>query len=240
MLLDVRVSAPRVQGVSLEQLSLHRFAVSDVVRALELVWRSEISRRHPSLPPIAVVVASGSEGWKTPKWGHFGAARWRVDDEIGEVLIAGECLNQGARTVLGVLLHEAAHALAHAHGDKDTSRQARYHNEKFREYAESVGLEVTKHERDGWNQTAVPDATAESYADAIGHLEVVLRGYRTTPDKASKPPKKQAVPLTCRCDPPRSIRIAAAVAALGPITCGICRGRFAAEGDADADEGGEE
>ena len=47
-----------------------------------------------------------------------------------------------ASEVLATLLHEAAHALAHARGSKDTSRQGRYHNTKFKNCAEEVGLTV--------------------------------------------------------------------------------------------------
>ena len=45
-----------------------------------------------------------------------------------EVFIATELLADGAADVFGVLLHEAAHAIAAARDIKDTSRQGRYHN----------------------------------------------------------------------------------------------------------------
>ena len=57
-----------------------------------------------------------------------------------EVFITSELLADGAADVFGVLLHEAAHAIAAARGAKDTSRQGRYHNARFKLIAEEVGL----------------------------------------------------------------------------------------------------
>ena len=56
-------------------------------------------------------------------------------------MISGEGLRRSPREVLGTLLHEAAHALAHARGIKDTSRQGRYHNKHFKTLAEELGLD---------------------------------------------------------------------------------------------------
>ena len=56
-------------------------------------------------------------------------------------MISGEGLRRTAHDVLGTLLHEAAHALAHARGIKDTSRQGRYHNKHFKTLAEELGLD---------------------------------------------------------------------------------------------------
>ena len=57
-------------------------------------------------------------------------------------MISGEGLRRTARDVLGVLLHEAAHALAAARGIKDTSRQGRYHNTQYKTLAEELGITV--------------------------------------------------------------------------------------------------
>ena len=47
-----------------------------------------------------------------------------------EVFVGGEGLVLGAVDVLGTLLHEATHALAHVRGIQDTQRQGRYHNRR--------------------------------------------------------------------------------------------------------------
>lgn len=46
-----------------------------------------------------------------------------------------------------------AHALAHVRGIKDTSRQGRWHNTKFKALAEELGIEVSKDPRIGWSPT---------------------------------------------------------------------------------------
>lgn len=85
---------------------------------------------------------AGSGNGPSLKLGHFAAMRWHVPqpaatDEAGqngtaaeaqrwaEVFVGGEGLARGPADVLATLLHEAAHALAHARNIKDTSRQGR-------------------------------------------------------------------------------------------------------------------
>jgi len=133
--------------------------------------------------------------------GHFAAMRWtdpdeaaaETDDAIGEqgdeqparevrlpeVFIGGEGLVRGPADVLATLLHEAAHALAHVRGIKDTSRQGRWHNAKFKALAEELGIEVTKDPRIGWSPTAIPTSTRERYAEVIDELGRALRLYRS-------------------------------------------------------------
>jgi hypothetical protein len=48
---------------------------------------------------------------------------------------------EGATHTLTTILHEATHALAHARGVKDTSRQGKYHNRRFMELAGELDLE---------------------------------------------------------------------------------------------------
>jgi hypothetical protein len=89
---------------------------------------------------------------------------------LPEVFIGGEGLVRGAADVLGTLLHEAAHALAHVRDIKDTSRQGRWHNAKFKALAEELGIEVAKDPRIGWSPTAIPASTREEYAEVIDEL----------------------------------------------------------------------
>ena len=51
--------------------------------------------------------------------------------------------------------HEAAHAIACQRGIKDTSRQGRYHNSRFKAIAEEVGLDVSRDPEWGWSVTAL-------------------------------------------------------------------------------------
>ena len=100
-------------------------AASRILKVLEDTWL-EIRRWHPEIPPAVIIIASGTDG-KHPRWGHHSPGRWNVNgQQYAEIMISGEGLRRSAPDVLGTLLHEAAHALAHARGIKDTSRQGRY------------------------------------------------------------------------------------------------------------------
>src|SRR5690349_13433551 len=119
---DVAYASTDVSRFGLEEGAELR--VSLTVAALERVWRDELQARHPELPDVAIVVASGVEGLNVKRWGHWAAGRWVVagGERRGEVLIAAELLGHGPLEILGTLLHEAAHALAYVRGIKDTSR----------------------------------------------------------------------------------------------------------------------
>ena len=130
-----------------------------LVAALEACWRA-IRRHHPEIPPARLVVAAGFDA-RRHKLGHFAAERWRharKDGALPEVLIGGEGLERRPEQVFATLLHEAAHALAHAREIQDTSRQGRYHNLRFRALAEELGLVVTPAPGIGWSATTLPAA----------------------------------------------------------------------------------
>jgi len=134
-----------------------------------------------------------------------------------------------------VLLHEAAHALAHVRDIKDTSRQGRWHNAKFKALAEQLEIEVTKDPRIGWSPTTIPASTREQYAEVIAELGRVLRLHRSVEIGGGKEKKPSPPPCVCECG--RKIRVSPTVLAAGPITCGVCGTEFTTEpGDETADE----
>jgi hypothetical protein len=236
---------------------------SPLVAALEHAWAA-IQRRHRDLPDVVIVLASGSVGAPRGalKLGHFAAMRWThtttttdttADTEtdtvrategrsaLPEVFVGGEGLGLGAVDVLGTLLHEAAHALAHVRGVRDTSRQGRYHNGRFRDLATKIGLHVQVVPPIGWSHTQVPEATRAEYAaelDALARALTIHRraeGHLTAPapggaeadgrpptgtGTASGPGSRNGAAARCGCG--RRIRVTGSVLALGPIACGLC------------------
>jgi hypothetical protein len=102
-----------------------------------------------------------------------------------EVFIATELLADGAAGVFGVLLHEAAHAIAATRAIKDTSRQGRYHNGRFKLIAEEVGLAGTRDPEIGWSLTALDTRTALDYKATLERLDDALRGLSGPPDRAA-------------------------------------------------------
>src|SRR5690349_12971067 len=84
-------------------------------------------------------------------WGQFASLRWQHGgDRLPEVLVSGEGLNRSAVEVLTTLLHEATHALAYVREVKDTSRQGRWHNQRFATLAGELGLVAAKDDKLGW------------------------------------------------------------------------------------------
>ncbi len=207
---------------------------SPMVAALEQAW-ADIRTRHHDLPAAVLVLGAGSIGVPAGslRLGHFAATRWTRDDDQGErlaeVFIGGEGLARGPADVLGTLLHEAAHAIAHVRGIKDTSRQGRWHNARFKALAEEVGIEVTKDPRLGWSPTTLPQATRNSYTVTLADLGQALRMHRTAEAvRGGRQSNNNPKPSVCDCG--RRIRVAVAVLAAGPITCGLCGTDFAAAG----------
>lgn len=55
----------------------------------------------------------------------------------------------------------APHRLADARGIEDTSRQGRWHNQRFAKVPTELGLEPHKHDRIGWSPRSLPAGTAK-------------------------------------------------------------------------------
>jgi curved DNA-binding protein CbpA len=201
-------------------------AVSPILKILEDTWL-EIRRRHPEIPPVVIIIASGTDG-KQARWGHHDPGRWHVAGQRRtEIMISGEGLRRGAVHVLGTLLHEAAHALAAERGVQDTSRQGRYHNKHFKHLAEELGLRIEHDPKIGWSVTDVSPATTIIYARQLADLKAVLNLWRVgdhTETTTTTRRNSNLIAATCPCA--RIIRVAASTLAVAPITCQACDGKF--------------
>jgi hypothetical protein len=140
---------------------------------------------------------------------------------LSEVFITAEGLDRGAGDVLATLLHEAAHAIAHKRGIKDTSRQGRYHNQRFKEIAEELGLEVCRDRQIGWSLTSLSDTTANAYNATVAELAVALSMRPRNPCSIAPHRKvsRNGATLVCECG--RRTRSARTVLAPAAI-CGVC------------------
>jgi curved DNA-binding protein CbpA len=200
--------------------------VSRILKVLEDIWL-EIRRRHPEIPAVVIIIASGTDGKQT-RLGHHEPDRWNVAGERrAEVMISGEGLRRSPLEVLGTLLHEAAHALAAERGIQDTSRQGRYHNTRFAQLARDVGLDVEQDKRFGWSITTVPDRTAVRYAAQLRALRDAMTLWRQSEQPSGRPSRRRSsnfIAAVCSCD--RTIRVAASTLAEAPITCEACNGSF--------------
>jgi hypothetical protein len=204
-------------------------AASRILKVLEDIWL-EIRRRHPEIPKVVIIIASGTEG-KQARLGHHAPGRWNVaGEQRAEIMISGEGLRRGAYAVLATMLHEAAHALAAARGIQDTSRQGRYHNRKYKAHAEELGIAVEHDDRTGWSTTTLPGDTAAWYTTQITTLATAITLWRHdehhTPNGTTGTARRNSNLIAAACPCGRSIRVAASTLATAPITCQACDGSF--------------
>jgi len=209
-----------------------RAAASRLIAALEHAWTA-IRSQHPNVPQVVIVVASGSDPRsRRLNLGHFAAGRWQLTDQPTdrpEVLVSGEGLRRGPVDVLGTLLHEAAHGLAHARKVSDTSRQGRYHNRRYATLAGELGLEVAHLDPIGWSATSVPELTAARYVEVLAELGAALVLWRRAEQADPAGPGRSRNALACSCGCGRRIRVARSVLELAPILCAGCAQPFEPE-----------
>jgi hypothetical protein len=144
-------------------------------------------------------------------------------------MISGEGLRRTPHDVLGTLLHEAAHALAHARGIKDTSRQGRYHNKHFKTHAEQLGLIAEHDARIGWSASTITDVTGIAYARQLHDLTDAMTLWRHSESATGPTTRRTSNFIAAVCPCGRSIRVAASTLAEAPITCQACDGEFQAK-----------
>ena len=165
-----------------------------LVAAFERAWDA-IQARNPEVPDVVFVSGGGLTATTRGiaiTWGHFGPNHWNTPDgKAHELFVSGESLSREPHETMTTLLHEAAHALSHVRGIKDTSRRNAYHNRKFVAAAEELGLEWPKvtdaegkevdaapDKTRGFSAVRITDATREEYADTIAQLEADKIAWR--------------------------------------------------------------
>jgi hypothetical protein len=203
--------------------------ISRLLAVLEDAWAA-IRRHHPQIPPVVIIIASGGNG-RQRAYGHHAPQRWHAaGTDRTEIMISGEGLARDAASVLGTLLHEAAHALAAARGIQDTSRQGRCHNQKYKTCAEELGITVQHDHRVGWSITTVPQATARRYAVQIAALAEAMTLWRHAEQQTARGGNggRSTNLLSASCPCGRLIRIAASTLAVAPVICTACDGKFEA------------
>lgn len=179
---------------------------AQVLAALEALW-TRARAVHADLPD-AIFLLPTNEGSRRPRNGHFGASRWKPKGYEGdafycEVAIFAERLQDGADLVAETVLHEAAHAIAHVRGIKDTSRGGHYHNKKFKLLAEEVGLHVEHDDpKVGYGVTALKPDTLAPYRAEVDLLHATIQAHRAIPTSEPSAPKepdpaKKKVKLSC-------------------------------------------
>ena len=142
--------------------------------------------KHPEIPNVVIVVGTSS----ATNHGHYFANTWDGKSKaVHELMISGQSLQRGAVDVFGTLLHEAVHVYCDSVGIKDTSRNGRWHNARFRKVGEEFGLVLVNNATIGWSTTSVPDETQATYREEITLLRKALRSFRKPEVSAMKKAK---------------------------------------------------
>jgi len=89
-------------------------------------------------------------------YGHVTCGKvWKAkDSDRYELNIGAGTLARPIESVVSTMLHEMVHIYNLMHNIQDTSRGNTYHNKRFKEKAESVGLIITRDDRIGWSITS--------------------------------------------------------------------------------------
>jgi len=207
----------------------HQPAAATLVAALEHAWQ-QIRHRHPDLPAVQIVIGQGSGHRGGLLLGQLAPERWQPTgpgELVHELLVGGEGLARGPVDVFTTLLHEAAHALALTRQIADTSRDGRYHNQRYRQLAHELGLDVQRDAQLGFSTTSLTALTQARYQPAISAIADAITLHRR-PEPPATAGRNLSVAV-CAC--PRRIRVAQGTLRAGPITCEICQQPFTARPD---------
>ena len=217
-------------------------AISGVVIALEEAYAA-LKLCWPELP--AVVITVFYDRHRSVR-GYFWDGQWRsqADPFLPELHIDSTILSDPPEAILKTLVHEAAHALAQSRGIKDTSREGRYHNQRFSELAQEMGHIVEPDSRIGLRTPRLrPEWLAGRYGPLVQTIGAASQklwqedysslvraggnGYaRNVVRNLPSPPKGRLVKAVCGCSPPRIIRAARNTLQAAPIRCTACGGEF--------------
>jgi len=109
--------------------------------------------------PIITVMASAKQGL----FGYYMPRKvWQTDEErLSELNITAETVGGDVYELVDTMLHEMVHQYNDVNGIKDCSRGGTYHNKKFKESAERVGLIVECDKKSGFHLTSLSPANIE-------------------------------------------------------------------------------
>ncbi|MDC0937157.1 SprT-like domain-containing protein [Pirellulales bacterium] len=132
-------------------------AIHELERAFQHFSELLLFKQQKMPMPVITIQAAGRRkalGWFLESaWQNDGAA-----NRIPEINMSAEHLGRGIYEIANTLIHEMVHLSNYLAGIKDCS-STQYHNKRFKELAESVGLVCERADdganRAGWGYTAL-------------------------------------------------------------------------------------
>ena len=202
-------TAPRVENLS------------TITKALEEAH--EIIAKETGAPRATIVT-----GRSAKVNGHFTPwTPWASGTEtFHEMFIT--IAKREAREMLGTLLHETAHSIDNKEGIQGTSGDG-YHNKKFKERAESLGLTITQAPRIGFSVTEVSDECAKRWAEPLRLIEEALRLTADNDGGTAKPKGRNKNLPVAKCECGESIRVSLKTLEKCKPICQECETEFKVE-----------
>lgn len=168
-----------IPGMALTTYKRHDTPTLPILKAVNEFWR-EIQANNPGTPNVNIVLQASERAH-----GHFAPGSWQGAAQhelmLSTISLALMTNNSSVIKTVSTLLHEAAHAYAHANNIQDTSRQGRWHNKEFARVAERFGCEVTKNPQIGHTTDGITSHARALYAKQIQNLMDAVTVYRRMP-----------------------------------------------------------
>lgn len=163
-------------------MGVSRTVTPEFLASLEAGY-GRIRQHHPELPTVLVLAETPHPAVKH-RLAHFSSEECVTSSGVyqGRIVFmypglhrACPCVfDDGAQSTFTTLMHEAVHALASVRGIRDTSRDGSYHNKRFFELADELGLVPAGGKRNERGKVEMTPATARRYAASVariaGHL----------------------------------------------------------------------
>lgn len=178
-------------------------SIVPTLRELERAF-GEFATLFPRPMPLPVLTIQ-TNGRRSDTLGWFWDKKWK-DGEHGlpEINISAEYLSRGVDDVAETLLHEMVHYCNALMGVSDCSRRG-YHNRRFRDLCEKVGLNCEQDGYRGWSHTSLTPELQRSVDGAALDPEVFRVFRRQQPE--SRPGSKLKL-WQCGCGDRARVAIA--------------------------------
>lgn len=147
--------------------------MSRAISTIEGIYNSTNTDFWGGQLPQVIVTCQSSPG----TYGHSTVSRvWkRQEDDLYELNIACEVLDYPIEEILDTVIHEQVHIYCRVNGISEVSRNGSYHNKKFKELAETHGLQCVYTGRAyGWNTTAKDNDRLIEYAIEKDYTELQI------------------------------------------------------------------
>lgn len=167
---------------------------TDIIKQLGVMFDAINERYYDGELPEAVITIKQGKTEKQSVYGTFTPSVWaKYETEVDadgerhtnilntyhEIAIASDALNRPIPNIACTMAHEMVHLYCAIANIKETSRNDRYHNKKFKALAERSGLVVSEVDKIGWSKTD-PSFEFTQLVNDMNLDESVFEYYRNT------------------------------------------------------------